>query len=303
MVRTRRRAGAFQLLSEDGLTPRDVILAGALRVDEHTTTIDGVPVFYRTASEPGTPAGAPIVYLHDAITSSDDLVPFLERTGGVAPDLIGFGRSGKGGHLDYSPEGLGEFLERFLSHLGIESARLAGHGWGGALGLLLALRRPEIVERLVLINAVALLDGFTWHRPARLWRRPMAGELIMGSVPRRLFANRLRTGSTLPGAWTAERLAAVWEQFDHGTQRAVLRLHRGADEARLAELGQRLGDITAPTLIVWGDADPWFAPGLADVYGARLPGASVEHIAGAGHWPWLDEPRVLELVAEFLTRR
>ena len=246
--------------------------------------------------------GAPIVYLHDAITSSDDLVPFLERTGGVAPDLIGFGRSGKGAHLDYSPEGLTEFVERFLAHLGIRSARVMGHGWGGALGLLLAMRRPALAERLVLINAVPLLGGFTWHRPARLWRRRVAGELIMGSVPRRLFTSRLRKGSTLPDAWSAERLAAAWEQFDHGTQRALLRLHRAADESRLAELGGGLGEIAAPILVLWGDGDPWLAPSLADGYGARLPGATIKHIAGAGHWPWLEEPRVLELAAEFLNR-
>ena len=62
----------------------------------------------------GRSAGDPTLrqplYLHGIPTSSDDFVPFLERTGGVAPDLIGFGRSGKGGHLDYSIDGHADFV-------------------------------------------------------------------------------------------------------------------------------------------------------------------------------------------------
>ena len=291
-----------------------------MRVAEHTTTIDHVPVFYRSAGGLGAPGAAPetgaagapqdadqtgpapVLYLHDALTSSEDLVPFLERTGGLAPDLIGFGRSGKGGHLDYSPDGLVDFLDGFLRHLAVDRADLVGHGWGGALGLLLILRRPELIKQLVLINPVPLLDGFVWHRPARLWRRPVIGELVMGSISRRMLSRQLRRGSASPTAWSESRLATVWEQFDQGTQRALLRLHRAADETRLAELGVDLRDVTIPTLVVWGDADPWLDPRVADAYGARLPAARVDHLAHAGHWPWLDQPQVVDRVAEFLNR-
>ncbi|MDX6660967.1 MAG: hypothetical protein QOJ55_1789, partial [Solirubrobacteraceae bacterium] len=63
----------------------------ARRVQEHLEDIDGQPIFWRSA--PGD--GAPVVYLHGVPTSSDDWVSFLERTGGLAPDLPGFGRSSK----------------------------------------------------------------------------------------------------------------------------------------------------------------------------------------------------------------
>lgn len=271
-----------------------------MQVDDHTTTIDHVPVFYRSASKSGSTHG--ILYLHDAISSSDDVLPFLERTGGTAPDLIGFGRSGKGGHLDYTPRGLTDFLERFVDTQGIAEADLVGHGWSGALALLLAQRRPGLARRLVLINAVPLLEGFSWHGPARLWRRRLLGELAMGSTPRWLLARELRAGAANPETWSESRLATLWEHFDQGTQRALLRLHRDADEARLAQLGEHLEDLTAPTLVLWGDSDPWFAPQFADAYGTRLPNATVEHIPDAGHWPWLDQPRVVDRVATFLER-
>jgi pimeloyl-ACP methyl ester carboxylesterase len=271
-----------------------------VRVDEHTTTVDDVPVFYRTAGGPWT--GARPLYLHEAITSSDDWVPFLERTGGIAPDLIGFGRSGKGGHLEYSPEGMKNFLARLLSELGVDRFTLIGHGWGAAIGLLLLLDDPSRAERVVLIDAVPLLEGFRWHRPARLWRRPVIGELAMGATSRRQLTRQLRRGVARPAAWTTPRLGATWEQFDQGTQRALLRLHRAADERRLAELGLSLGTLRMPGLVVWGERDPWFGPQFADAYGVALPGATVRRIPDAGHWPWLDQPQVIELVGEFVER-
>jgi len=268
-----------------------------VRVDEHTTTIDESPVFYRSApaSDP------PPLYLHGVPTSSGDWIPFLERTGGLAPDLFGFGRSGKGGHLDYSPQGLADFVERLLDELGVERVKLVGQGWGAAIGLLLAVRRAERVERLVLIDAVPLLEGFRWPRAVQLLRRPLIGELAMGSIPRSLLERHLRRGSVRRDAWSEARISSIWEQFDQGTQRALLRLHRASGEARLAELGAGLRSLQMPALILWGERDPWFAPELADAYGERLAQhATVTRIPDAGHWPWLDQPDVIEMVADFL---
>jgi pimeloyl-ACP methyl ester carboxylesterase len=124
----------------------------------------------------------------------------------------------------------------------------------------------------VLIDAVPLLDGFQWPRVVRLMRLPVIGELMMGS------------------------------QFDQGTQRALLRLHRRVDERRLAELGSELGSLEIPALVVWGERDPWLGPELADAYSARLPNATARRLPDAGHWPWRDDSGVVEIVAEFLAR-
>ena len=56
----------------------------------------------------------------------------------------------------------------------------------------------------------------------------------------------------------------------------------------------------APALILWGERDPWYPPALADAYAAQLPGARVERLSDAGHWPWLDRGDLLERVATFL---
>ena len=136
-------------------------------VDEHMIEVAGSPVFYRSSP------GADVLYLHSVPTSSDDWVAALELTGGVAVDLPGFGRSGKGGQLDYSMDAYVDFVERFLRMLELERVTIVGHGWGATFGLLLALRRPERVDRLALVDAVPLCEGFDWPGPVRWWRRPV----------------------------------------------------------------------------------------------------------------------------------
>jgi pimeloyl-ACP methyl ester carboxylesterase len=267
-----------------------------VRVDEHTIELASSPAFYRSSPVQGLPS----VYLHGVPTSSDDWVSFLQRRGGVAPDLIGFGRSGKSGHLDYSIEGLADFLERLLSELGVDRFQLVAHDWGAVVGLELAFRHPNAVQRIVLFDPPALLEGFRWHRLARLWRTPGIGELVMGSTNRWLLATVLRRGAVEDRSWPDERVAAVWEQFDQGTQRAILRLHRRTNEEWLSIRALGAGAPTAPTLLICGDRDPWLAPALPDAYAAILPNARVERIAQAGHWPWLDRPEVIDRVAEFL---
>jgi pimeloyl-ACP methyl ester carboxylesterase len=268
-----------------------------IEVDQHTADVGGTPVFYRRAA-PG--AGGEVLYLHSAPTSSDDWQDLLAVTGGIAPDLPGFGRSGKAANYDYSLMGYAGFVEELLDHLEVAKVTIVGHAWGAAAGLVFAQRHPERVERLVLIDPVPLLDGFRWPAMVRRLRRPGVGELAMGSLSRRLLARLLRRGSTTPAAWPDDRVDAVWEQFDQGTQRAILRLHRSVDERSLAAAGSHLDRLSQATLLVWGMADPWIPPSFADAYARRLPSAAVERIAGAGHWPWLDAPQLADRLAAFV---
>lgn len=238
-----------------------------------------------------------MLYLHGIPTSSDDWVEFLARTGGIAPDLPGFGRSGKGGHLDYSLGGLTQFLERFLAAIQVETVKLVAHDWGAAVALMLAERHPSRVERLVLFNAPPLFGGFAYPRPIRLWRTPLIGEGLMGSTNQWLLARTLRHGSVRDDAWPDTRIAAVWDQFDQGTQRAILRLVR--DTAGRPTTPQPL-EQPPPALIIWGERDPWYPPALAEAYATRLPGARIERLPDAGHWPWLDRADLVDRVAAFV---
>jgi pimeloyl-ACP methyl ester carboxylesterase len=266
-----------------------------VRVDEHTIDVGGTPVFYRGAGD------APILYLHGIPTSSDDWLPFLERIGGVAPDLLGFGRSGKGGHLDYSLEGHADFVEVVLDCVPIdEPFGLVAHGWGAGAGLVFAQRHPDRVASMVLLNPLPLFEDISYGTLERVWRTRAIGELTMGFITKRLLGRRLSRGSVTPGAWPAQRVATAWDHFDQGTQRAILRLYRSADPEDLAAAGAELDAITAPTLIVWGERDPWFPSTYAGRYAEQLPDARGLLVPNAGHWPWLDDDSVLDAVERHL---
>ena len=216
--------------------------------------------------------------------------------------MIGFGRTGKAAHLDYSIGGHADFLERLLERLRIDRVQLVAHGWGAAGGLAFAQRHPERVSALVLINALPLLEGFRWPLLARIWRRRVLGELAVGSVNRWALARMLARGCVREDAWPPERVAAVWEQFDQGTQRAILRLHRSVDGPGLARAGARLATLPAPALGVWGERDPWLPVALGQAYARRLAHAELQLVPDAGHWPWLEQPEVVDTVLGFLER-
>jgi pimeloyl-ACP methyl ester carboxylesterase len=266
-----------------------------LTVAEHSDELAGTPVFWRAADGPGTP----VLYVHGVPTSSDIWTGLLERSGGIAPDLPGFGRSGKGANLEYSAEGHANFLERLLARLGIGRVRLVVHDWGAGGGLVFAQRHPERIERLVIVDSVPLLPGYRWHRVARAWRTPVVGELAMGSTGARTTAFALREAFPVAGP-PQEFVDQVVAHFDHGTQRAILRLYRGGDPDVLARLGERLGTIQAPALVLWGERDPYIPPRFAAAYAQALPHAEAEVLPGLGHWPWLEDPAVGERITAFL---
>jgi pimeloyl-ACP methyl ester carboxylesterase len=265
-------------------------------VESHVEEIDDQPI--RRLTAPG--GDPPVLYLHGVPDAAEEWEPFLERTGGIAPDLPGFGRSAKRGDFEYSIAGYDAWLERFLDHLEVDRFRLVMHDWG-AVGLALAQRMPERVERLVLINAVPFFPGYRWHRTARIWRRRWAGELSMGATRKGFLRWASREANVTPGPLPEAVIERWWRDFDQGTQRAILRLYRASPEDVLAAAGARLGAVDCPSLVVWGERDPYLPTWLAGAYAEVLPAADARLVPEAGHWPWLDTPAVTDDVCRFLT--
>jgi pimeloyl-ACP methyl ester carboxylesterase len=254
-------------------------------IEIHEDRIDGLPVVWRAAPCDGPP----VLWIHGVPDSGELWTPFLERAGGVAPDLPGFGRSAKRGDLDYSIGGYAGWLERFCELAGLDRVRLAMHDWG-VVGLAFAQRAPERIDRIVAIDTIPLLPGYRWHPIARVWRTPVAGEIAMG----------LAIGPVVRRLLPRGRAEPVLADFDPGTQRAILRLYRSSPPAVLAAAGRELGGIGAPALVLHGARDRYIPARFADGLAAALGDGRVEHLDGAGHWPWLDLPDVVERVAAFL---
>ena len=262
-----------------------------------TEDLDGQPVSWNEVDP--TDGGVPTIYLHGVPTSGDLWTAFLQRTGGLAPDLPGFGRTTKRGDNRYTIEGYGAWLERFLAWRDIDRFNLVVHGWG-AVGLSLAMRSPERVQRLVVFNSVPFLPGYRWHPIARLWRTRGLGEIGVGLLTRFTVKHLTRRAKATSGPMPAEFLDLATDHIDQGTQRAILQLYRSSSPERLAAAGTDLGAIDCPALVLWGQEDPYVPARFGPAYADALGNAEHVPIPGAGHWPWYDRPDVIDIVADFL---
>jgi pimeloyl-ACP methyl ester carboxylesterase len=256
-----------------------------VEIAERSAQVAGLGIHYRQAGD------APILYLHGVPTHSYDWIPFLERTGGIAPDLPGFGKSAKPAEFDYSIDGYDRFLEAFVDELELGRFSLVLHDWG-SVGLALAQRFPDRIEQLVMFSTVPFLPGFRWHRVARAWRTPLLGEVVMGVTTRWGFRREL----------PSELADAAWEAFDHGTQRAILKLYRASPPDLLARAGERLGDVQAPALILWPEDDPYIGAEFGPKHADALGGETTLEMVRGGHWTWIRSPELIDRASGFLKR-
>jgi pimeloyl-ACP methyl ester carboxylesterase len=266
-----------------------------MEILSQTFELDDQPVFLLRAGHDDVP----VLYLHGLPTSADDWTPFLQRGGGIALDLPGFGRSGKRGDGDFTVEGWSRWIPRVLDALGVERVRLCVHDWGAA-GLVWAAREPHRVQRVAVVNGAPLVGGLALPRIERVVALPGVGEVAVGLatpwVLRRILRKGIAEGAEPTGAWFAD----IGARFDQGTQRAVLRLLRAATPAAREEAGRALRTLDVPALVAWGTGDPWSPPRNGQAYAAVLPQSELVELPGAGHWPWLEEPALVDRILRFL---
>jgi pimeloyl-ACP methyl ester carboxylesterase len=272
-------------------------VAGA--VEERELVLDGVRVFYRRVPGEGTPT----VYCHGNPSHGEDWVPFMERGAGpsIAIDMPGWGRSDhpSPARFDYSMYGLSAFLERCLDELGVEQRKLVVHDWG-SLALIGAQRRSDLVEKLVIVNVIPLLPGYRWHWVAQIWRRRGLGEFANATTTKSGMGLIMRQARGDHSSMPPEFLDSIWNHWDKGTKAATLALYRHANPDRLAAAGKDLGKLSCPTLILWGDGDIYLPTKFADAHAEALSDAEAEIVPGAGHWPWIDDQRVIDRVLAFV---
>jgi pimeloyl-ACP methyl ester carboxylesterase len=270
------------------------------KIEEGELVVGGVRVFYRRVPGEGTPT----VYCHGNPSHGEDWIPFMERGGpSIAIDMPGWGRSDRPdpARFDYSMNGLSAFVERCLEELGVERRKLVVHDWG-CLMLIGAQRRPDLLEKLVVMNVVPFTPGYRWHWIAQIWRRRPIGEIANATATRASTALTLRQARGDRSPMPDEFVDSIWSHMDEGTSRAMLRLYRHADPDRLVAAGRDLGRIECPALVLWGDRDPYLPLRFAEDCAAALGNAELEIVPGAGHWPWIDEPAIVDRVLDFLAQ-
>jgi pimeloyl-ACP methyl ester carboxylesterase len=248
--------------------------------------------------------GEPVVLLHGFGTSSflwRNIAPTLTLAGftAFAVDLLGYGESDRPLDADYSIAAQSEYVDRALAGLHVADATVVGLGIGGGIAQRLATTRPARVRRLARINSVAFDEC-----PGRDVRSIQLGTArfalrvsqgVLGAAP--LLKRVLEEGVARPEAMPARLVArylAPYAGADGVIHLLALARSLRADDVESLPLGR----LTAPTLIVWGEAEPWLDGGLPERLQRAIPGSRLVRMTQVGRLVPEDSPEVL---AQLLT--
>src|SRR4051794_32689363 len=176
----------------------------------------------------------------------------------VAPDLRGYNLSSKAdGFAAYTADKLAGDIHGLIRELGAKSAMVVGHDWGGTVAWTLAANHPEVVDRLVILNAAhprRLNEGLRSLRQLlRSWyffyfQLPKLPERRARRRHWRFFERFLRDARPPYTAEEIDRYAEAWSQPK--AAKAMVDYYRAA--VRLSSKQPDLGPISAPTLVIWG---------------------------------------------------
>jgi 3-oxoadipate enol-lactonase len=245
-----------------------------------TITVAGTPKL--RCREAGARTGDAVVLLHSLGTDGGiwpaQIAALAAEHRVLAPDSRGHGGSAWAGPLELA-DWVGD-LDRVLDAAEVERATLAGLSMGGVQALAYALDRPERVAGLVLADTFAELDpGVAATKVDQL---AGAAEAQGMAALADAYAAETLTGSPPP-----ERVRVVRDPIAGMTVEAYVASARACFGARL---GARLGEVAAPTLVLWGTRDERAPRPLAERLAREIPNAALEEIPGAGHLANLENP-------------
>ena len=275
--------------------------------ESHFLNVGGQRLHYIDEGE-----GPPVVLVHGNPTWSfyfrELVIGLRDSYRVIVPDHIGCGLSDKPQRYPYTLATHIENLRRLVEHLGLKGVTLAGHDWGGAIGMGWAVREPDRVGRLVIFNTAAFLGGLT---PLRI---RVCGWPILGTIGVRglnLFARAaLRMACVKRDHMTREVARGYLLPYDSFANRvAILRFVEDiprnpsvASYAVVREIESRLERLRdRRTIIFWGGRDFCFNDAFLSSWIERFPQARVHRFADAGHYVVEDaHERILPLLRGFL---
>lgn len=256
---------------------------------------------HRWASVAAGPRDAPLLVLVHGFTGSKEnwlpLMRELSRTHRViAVDLPGWGESDRLAGADYGPVAQAARLAAFIRALPQAPELVVGHSMGGQIVGLLAARHPETAPRIVLMSSAGV----------RYEENAFANAVLAGDNPFQV-TNRAELKRYLGIVfadppfvpWPASEALVRRRRADADFEQRVLDgIGRGPDAFALEA---ELGNISAPTLLLWCREDKVIDISAAEVFARGLPDSRSVILSGCGHMPMMAQPRnVAEALRDFM---
>ena len=218
----------------------------------------------------------------------------------VIPDLRGFGQS-DWPHGDYYMTAQAEALKDLLNVLGITNLYLGGHDFGGPVAVTLMRLFPEFQVKGLVLSATNVFTDTYVPPPLRLAKGPGLSTIMFAAM-----------AGDRAGLWlmyqaaTKNKREASWTQFKQHLTPTGMKLTRLIFQRSLADLQGNyreveamLGRIDVPTLVLWGDRDPFFAPSVGERIQKVIPDSELTIYASTGHFVPEERPR--EVSEDILT--
>jgi pimeloyl-ACP methyl ester carboxylesterase len=292
--------------------------------------VNGVRIHYASAGAglgTGAAAGASklILFLHGFpefwYAWREQLVEFGRDYFAVAPDMRGYNLSSKPAEIErYEISQLVGDVRALVGHLGAKSCFLVGHDWGGVVAWAAAIACPDVVEKLVIINSPhpAIFQRELAENPAQqqasqymlVFRSPEA-EAMLSANNFALMQDSILGEGLQQGYFTeADRRAYVEAWSQPGALTGGLNYYCAAkigppsgasDEASHMKLNFPLLEVKAPTLVIWGEKDPYLLTGNLNGLDRYVRNLRVERIPDGTHWVVHEKPALVNsLIRSFL---
>jgi 3-oxoadipate enol-lactonase len=246
--------------------------------------------------------GSPVLLIHEGICDSRmwesqwQTFPQVHRT--IRCDLRGFGQT----PLPAEPYSNARDVVELLDRLELGAAAVVGVSLGGRVALEVALARPDLVERLVLVGPG--LPGHAWSETVRRYGEEEDAAVARGDLEAAVEAN-LRMWVDGPNR-RADQVDPRMRAFVGEMQRRALELQAPVwevvqEELLVPDVGSRYVELRVPTLVLVGGEDVPDIHEIADRLATGIPGARRVVIAGTAHVPSLERPEEFDrLVLAFL---
>ncbi|WP_026734056.1 alpha/beta fold hydrolase [Fischerella sp. PCC 9605] len=261
-----------------------------MSIIEQKISIDSLEWFYRVAEPIGKTDLLPVVLLHGLVSQSyswRNILPALSQQGtkAIAPDWIGFGFSSKPEKRDfaYTPDAFITALGGFIKSLEIERFSLVVQGFLGSVGLQYALRHPEQIANIAILNTpISSTAKLPWK--IQQMGLPLAGEMMTQDP---LLVDRTLEGGSRY-VITDTDLDVYRKPFlkTSAAGRALLATIRNLQLAKaMPEIESGFKEWQQPILIQWGMIDPWLGVEMAENFAKSVPNGELVKLNNVGHYP------------------